>query len=298
MPYRIRAMLFWRRRPAEEDRALRRDLPRKHRRAPHPTREDVEQFLERISSGHDPLFRLRLHMIGTFYWCGLPCDKIRSHARDWGLSADKAEELLRGDLEWGFRWPTIEAILFDCGADPAHIEIAHDLFHEFPRTDRLPARADPAGLAQHHHSLDPAASVNDPAEAAPDIVEPPVEETESELDSRAPAEPADSYGVRSPNPASAQTAEEFLALMREYRVLAGQPSFRVMSKRVNGFYAHSTFAAIGNKQTLPGLPLLAAYIEACEGDDTDVQAWKTAWQRLALKIDAERRVAAPPAEEE
>jgi hypothetical protein len=98
----------------------------------------------------------------------------------------------------------------------------------------------------------------------------------------APPAPATRDGLK-PDPAEAQTAAEFIALLHKYRLWAGGNSYRKMSTLVDGRYSHTTFQGIGGKSaTLPSLELTTNYIIGSGGDEADQDAWRTAWRRLKL----------------
>jgi hypothetical protein len=112
---------------------------RKHSRA------ELEAFLERNRPGGSDLDKL-IFLIGLVFWnCPDPRDVMIARARHRGVRADRIDQLLRGDVAFSFRWDVIEDLLRECGADPVVVEVAHDLFHDFPRGGALAAIGQTAG---------------------------------------------------------------------------------------------------------------------------------------------------------
>lgn len=71
-----------------------------------------------------------------FLLCPTPQEEITEYARRrWDPHPDKAAELLRGEVEFGFRWYSIHGVLSDCGIPQVYIDKACELFHEFSRRD-------------------------------------------------------------------------------------------------------------------------------------------------------------------
>lgn len=89
------------------------------------------------------------------------------------------------------------------------------------------------------------------------------------------------YDLR-PDPLSATSPAQFMELLRQYRLWCGEPSYRDMAKACGHTYAASTLCTALNKNKLPKQRLLHAIIYTCGGDDTDIQAWTTAWRRITL----------------
>jgi hypothetical protein len=82
-----------------------------------------------------------------------------------------------------------------------------------------------------------------------------------------------------PNPLAATTAAEFMAVLRDYRVWSGDPSWREMARRTGGV-SHSTLYNAMNRDTLPSLRLVRAIVVGCGGNDNDLQEFSAAWQRI------------------
>ncbi|ADH69869.1 hypothetical protein [Nocardiopsis dassonvillei] len=89
-----------------------------------------------------------------------------------------------------------------------------------------------------------------------------------------------------PDPLQTSSAEEFLEALREYRIWAGEPSFRKMSDNCRHKIAYSTLNTALNGGRLPKLHIVEAFIEGCGGDRDDVRRWATAWRKLRKREGA------------
>ncbi|HEY7488963.1 MAG TPA: hypothetical protein VH912_31275 [Streptosporangiaceae bacterium] len=107
------------------------------------TRAELEEFLERNRPNGTDLEKLSLLIGLVFLNSPGSREKMIARARQRGIRADRIEQLLRGDVAFGFRWDLIEGMLKDCGADSAKVRLAHDLFHDFPRTGMSSRATDP-----------------------------------------------------------------------------------------------------------------------------------------------------------
>jgi hypothetical protein len=246
-----------------------------------PSRAEVEEFLLHSCPDPTPLAQLHMLIVCVFFQRRISPETIVAYARAWGLGPAKAAELMRGDVEFGFRWPSIEGVLSDCGAAPAHIEVAHDLFHEYPRRDR-PVLAT-AAASSTQHTDEQLLLPSEPAVGDQTPSPTPEPKDDSLVDGGA-KEPAKAQKGSKPDPAQARTVAEFIAMMREFRLWAGNPSFRDMEK-TSSSYSQASFAGVGKKTTLPRLQLSLAYIEGCGADADDLEAWKQAWRTIAIQTD-------------
>lgn len=102
----------------------------------------------------------------------------------------------------------------------------------------------------------------------------------------APEEPA---AAQSPDPRAARTEAELMAVLRRYRVWAGQPSFREMERSLtrrrgpDGRIPASTLCAVINRDKLPRLEMLSAVINACGGDEHDRDRFINAWRQVKMR---------------
>lgn len=87
-----------------------------------------------------------------------------------------------------------------------------------------------------------------------------------------------------PNPRKARTPAEFMEFLRQFRIWAGNPSFRAMARNCDHQMGYSTMCAVLRKNELPRrLEVVEAIITGCGGSDEDRQRFATAWRRLAQK---------------
>lgn len=94
-----------------------------------------------------------------------------------------------------------------------------------------------------------------------------------------PLRDAQGYDLR-PNPLKATTSAEFVKALRDYRVWAGKPSFRLMAARAQQFVAHSTMCVALNSSDLPALKVVTAIVVGCGGGIDDQEKFVTAWRRI------------------
>jgi hypothetical protein len=90
---------------------------------------------------------------------------------------------------------------------------------------------------------------------------------------------ADGLDLR-PNPAGARTPAELLAVLRDYRVWAGEPSYREMSERNNRRYAPSTIYTALSGGELPKLSMVTAIVTGCGGGKEDQARFASAWRAI------------------
>jgi transcriptional regulator with XRE-family HTH domain len=85
-----------------------------------------------------------------------------------------------------------------------------------------------------------------------------------------------------PDPFAASTPAEFTALLQKYRLWAGGPAFSRMAAIAEHKVAATTMHAAMNGKALPKLDIVKAIITGCGGSEDDLQAFVTAWRRIAL----------------
>ncbi|MGH3753789.1 MAG: helix-turn-helix domain-containing protein [Pseudonocardiaceae bacterium] len=110
------------------------------------------------------------------------------------------------------------------------------------------------------------------------------------------AVPSDSPGAREHLPtgdvpplSSLTSPQDFHLALRALRARAGNRSLRDLSvsARKNGDHtlARSTLAdALAHPDRLPSLEIVAAFLSACDVPATEVDAWKSAWARVAYLL--------------
>jgi hypothetical protein len=103
------------------------------KRKREPTRAEIEGLIERNHPAGSDIERLGWLLRWIVQSSPYSREAMIARARRLGIRPDRAERLLSGDVSFGFRWDLIELLLRDYGAPPAAIEVADDLFHNFPR---------------------------------------------------------------------------------------------------------------------------------------------------------------------
>jgi hypothetical protein len=103
-------------------------------------------------------------------------------------------------------------------------------------------------------------------------------------DSPPPAPPladAEGHDLR-PDPLTASTPAELMQALRQFRVWAGQPGYRVMSRRTGYRAAASTLCTALKSDKMPKLEMVQAIIEGCGGSKDDQRLYSTAWRQITL----------------
>ena len=78
-----------------------------------------------------------------------------------------------------------------------------------------------------------------------------------------------------------QTPAELAAALREFRMWAGNPSFREMAQRSGRQAGASTMCEVLNRDELPErLSVVEAIIAGCGGGEADRRRFATAWRKL------------------
>lgn len=85
-----------------------------------------------------------------------------------------------------------------------------------------------------------------------------------------------------PDPGEAGTVAEFLDCLRNYRIWAGSPSYRTMSRNCQRRFAPSTICTALGGDSLPGLEMVLAIVSACGGTAQHKSEFATAWRRLTI----------------
>ncbi|GAA2611782.1 hypothetical protein SMC26_10510 [Actinomadura fulvescens] len=237
-----------------------------------PTKAKLERHLELAYPGPGrEQDKLKLVILDVLLKGGLEQDEVVELARRRNLSAAKAKEFLHGDVEFGFRWDVLESLLVDCGADPASVEVAGQLFAEFPRREH-PRHRSAQDQGQPPKPGTPAPRSDDESAQGLGDTAAHVPRPRNGNDSRR----------RRADPCSAATPEQYIAAMFYFRVCKGNPSYRKMSAAVGNRYAHTTFSSLKNRPTLPSLDLAMSFLTACGAHRDELSEWEAAWQRIAL----------------
>jgi len=94
---------------------------------------------------------------------------------------------------------------------------------------------------------------------------------------------ADGYDLR-PDPLAAQTPADFTAALRKFRIWAGNPSLRKISKHTSDPHvAPSTLCSALRRDALPTYAVVQAIITACGGSEEDQKRFTTSWRKLRFE---------------
>ena len=91
---------------------------------------------------------------------------------------------------------------------------------------------------------------------------------------------ADGFDLK-PDPLTADTSAELIAVLRQYRAWSGNPPWRKMAQQASQAVVHSTMYTAMNSTALPKLDVLKAIVTGCGGSNDDLRAFTTAWRRIA-----------------
>ncbi len=92
-----------------------------------------------------------------------------------------------------------------------------------------------------------------------------------------------------PDPLTAATAEELQAVLRQFWIWSGRPSYRSMARHIGRRYSPSTLHSALNATSPPSFDKLLAIVEGCSGTTTHQQAFATAWRKLHMRRDGLRK---------
>ncbi|WP_018682373.1 helix-turn-helix domain-containing protein [Actinokineospora enzanensis] len=127
------------------------------------------------------------------------------------------------------------------------------------------------------------AEVDRAADLPPPVAEPPEEETDD------PPEPSREVVGSVIDPRQVATPAEFMAALRELRVVTGNPSLRELSVRA-GEAGHtlpvSTLHDVLKRDRLPNRDVVTAFVVAC--GVVEPKAWDAAWERLCDPVERDR----------
>jgi transcriptional regulator with XRE-family HTH domain len=88
-----------------------------------------------------------------------------------------------------------------------------------------------------------------------------------------------------PDPGNSTSPAGLVEALRQFRIWAGEPSFREMERRCDGAVAASTMCKVLSRTRLPTLPHVLVIIATCGGTDEHRQAFASAWRRLRLAAE-------------
>lgn len=85
---------------------------------------------------------------------------------------------------------------------------------------------------------------------------------------------------RKPDPATARTAADYVAVLRQYRAWSGDVPWRTIAAQAKQKRVHSTIYNAMRRDDLPTLEVVKAIIIGCGGGEDDLRAFTSAWQRI------------------
>jgi hypothetical protein len=98
-----------------------------------------------------------------------------------------------------------------------------------------------------------------------------------------------------PDPAPAQSPGELIEVLHQFRIWAGNPSYRNMAARSGQRAGGSTmWKALRGKELPARLEVIDAIVEGSGGSEEDRQRFATAWRRLTLGSAAGRTLPPQP----
>lgn len=84
-----------------------------------------------------------------------------------------------------------------------------------------------------------------------------------------------------PKPQAVTTTAELVIALRQYRVWAGNMTFRQMAARARYAVPHAAMCiALSDTSELPALNVVTAIIAGCGGDPNDQEMFANAWRRI------------------
>lgn len=86
-----------------------------------------------------------------------------------------------------------------------------------------------------------------------------------------------------PDPSTARDPATFMELLRQFRIWAGNPSYRDMAARDQRFTASALHAALARDVLPRRHEMVDAIVAGCGGSEEDRSMWATAWRRLAMQ---------------
>jgi len=90
---------------------------------------------------------------------------------------------------------------------------------------------------------------------------------------------AKGYSLK-PDPLRVTSAADLVAALNEWRIWAGDVSFRTMARNSGRRASASAMCTALGKPALPNLQVVLAVIEGCGGTEEDMDNWATAWRLL------------------
>jgi hypothetical protein len=87
-----------------------------------------------------------------------------------------------------------------------------------------------------------------------------------------------------PDPATASTPADFMALLRQFKKWSGNPGYRQIASGSGQRYTASALQAALNRDSLPKKQeIVDAVVQGCGGTEDARRAWASAWRRLFMQ---------------
>jgi len=86
---------------------------------------------------------------------------------------------------------------------------------------------------------------------------------------------------RKPDPSTAQSAAEYVTVLRQYRAWSGDLPWREIAARAKQNRVHSTIYNAMRRDALPTLEVVKAIVIGCGGGEDDLLAFTDAWHRIS-----------------
>lgn len=86
---------------------------------------------------------------------------------------------------------------------------------------------------------------------------------------------------RKPDPSAAQSAAEYVTVLRQYRAWSGDLPWREIAARAKQNRVHSTIYNAMRRDALPTLAVVKAIVIGCGGSEDDLLAFTAAWHRIS-----------------
>lgn len=99
---------------------------------------------------------------------------------------------------------------------------------------------------------------------------------------------ADNGRLRKPDPSTAQSAAEYVTVLRQYRAWSGDLPWREIAARAKQNRVHSTIYNAMRRDALPTLEVVKAIVIGCGGSDDDLLSFTAAWHRISSVRAASR----------
>ncbi|TDD93960.1 hypothetical protein [Actinomadura rubrisoli] len=265
------------------------------------TPRDVENFLQQLHPNADATIWLNALVVRAYHAQALQDDGCKAartskaatdrEAADRGVVTATRHKIAAGDLT-GIGWCELQAVLLDCRAQAADVEVARNLYDSImagesqagadPQRDPLivpPAAPDqPAAIANADTGTGEAAATTDPSSPDKEDIR-----NGSHLDDETDGDPK-----------KATTVEEYVQAMQIYRENADKPPLRTMVEAIKDSplaekkYGIASLSNIGKNGKPPKAALVRAYLVGCGADEETITYWEEARRQLLTRLIRQR----------